>query len=202
MEKNEMSREQLIARIEVLEGQIVELKEAEDRNNMVEMALRESEERFRIFFNAAPIGLCITSVQGDILNANQAMQDILGYPLEELKTINISEFYFEPVERQRLLNILYDLKNVRDFEAKLKQKDGLVWTVLINADCIDIEKQKVFLTSIHDITRFKQVQEVLRESEERYQQLFDIAPVGITVTDYQGNVTASNKSVQDLLGYT
>jgi len=202
MEKNEMSREQLIARIEVLEGQIVELKEAEDRSNMVEMALRESEERFRIFFNAAPIGLCITSVQGDILSANQAMQDILGYPLEELKTINISEFYFEPVERQRLLNMLYDSKHVRDFEAKLKQKDGLIWTVLINADCVDIDNQKVFLTSIHDITRFKQVQEVLRESEERYQQLFDIAPVGITVTDYQGNVTASNKSVQDLLGYT
>src|SRR5450830_1015257 len=163
MEKNEMSREQLIARIEVLEGQIVELKEAEDRNNMVEMALRESEERFRIFFNAAPIGLCITSIQGDILNANQAMQDILGYPLEELKTINISEFYFEPVERQRLLNILYDLKHVRDFEAKLKQKDGLIWTVLINADCVDIDNQKVFLTSIHDITNLKQAQEEFRK---------------------------------------
>jgi len=202
MEIQEITREQLIAQIDVLEGQVIELKEAEARNKMVEMALRESEERFRIFFNAAPIGLCITSIQGDILSANQDMQDILGCTLEELKTINISEFYFEPVERQRLLNILYDSNHVRDFEAKLKQKDGSIWTVLINADCIDLHNQKVFLASIHDITRFKQVQAVLRESEDRYQLLFDIAPVGITVTDYQGNLTASNKSIQDLLGYT
>jgi len=202
MEKNEMSREQLIARIEVLEGQIVELKEAEDRNNMVEMALRESEERFRIFFNAAPIGLCITSVQGDILNANQAMQDILGYPLEELKTINISEFYFEPVERQRLLNMLYDSKHVRDFEAKLKQKDGLIWTVLIKADCVDIDNQKVFLTSIHDITNLKQAQEEFRKERDFTNAILDTVASLVMVLDREGLITRFNRACEKATSYS
>ena len=202
MEKNEMSREQLIARIEVLEGQIVELKEAEDRNNMVEMALRESEERFRIFFNAAPIGLCITSIQGDILNANQAMQDILGYPLEELKTINISEFYFEPVERQRLLNMLYDSKHVRDFEAKLKQKDGLIWTVLIKADCVDIDNQKVFLTSIHDITNLKQAQEEFRKERDFTNAILDTVASLVMVLDREGLITRFNRACEKATSYS
>jgi len=72
----------------------------------------------------------------------------------------------------------------------------------MNSDYIELDNQKVLLTSIHDITRFKQVQEDLRESAERYHLLFSNAPVGITVTDFRGGIPASNQAIHELLGYT
>jgi diguanylate cyclase (GGDEF)-like protein/PAS domain S-box-containing protein len=84
----------------------------------------------------------------------------------------------------------------------MKHKDGTILTVLMNSDYIELDAQKVLLTSVHDITRFKQVQEDLMESAERYHLLFSNAPVGITVTDFRGGISASNQAIHELLGYT
>lgn len=202
MEIHNITREQLIIQIAVLEGQVRELRESQTRQLEVETALRTSAERFSNLFYSAPVGLSISNTQGDVLNANKVMEDLLGYSLEELRTMNMLDLYFEPTERQRLLNMLYESEFVRDFETRLKHKDGTIWTVLLNADYIDLDDQKVLLTSISDITKFKRLQEDLRESEERYRALYDIAPVGITVTDFSGGMGASNKAIQELLGYT
>ena len=201
MNIQDMTREQLITRIDNLNRQVIELKEAEEQHKKEEVALRASDE-FRFFFNTAPIGLGITNAHGDVLNANKTILDLLGYTLEEFKTMNILDLYADPGERQRLLDILYESDHVRDFETKLKHKDGTIFTVLINSDYIDLDNTKALLTSIHDITRFKKIQEDLRESEERYHLLFSNAPVGITVTDHQGSLVASNEAIQELLGYT
>jgi diguanylate cyclase (GGDEF)-like protein/PAS domain S-box-containing protein len=202
MKTPEMTREQLIAQIDDLNGQIIELKEAEDRHKKMEEDLRASDERFQFFFNTAPIGLSISNAQGDIINANKTIQDLLGYKMEELKTMKFMDFYADPSERQRLLTILYESYHVRDFETKFKHRDGTFCTVLMNSDYINLDNSKVLLTSIHDITRVKQIQEDLSESEERYHSLFSNAPVGITVTDFQGSLAASNQAIQELLGYT
>lgn len=202
MEMEAKTREQLIAQIKILERQVKEVNEAEAQHTKAEMIREASEERFRLFFNSAPVGLSITTFQGAILNANKVVQDLLGYSLEELIGMNILEVYFEPAERQRLLNMLKESNQIRDFETTFRHKDGAVWTVLLNSDYIDIDNQKVLLTSIYDITRFKQLQADLREFEARYRFLFDIAPVGIIVTDFQGGMSGGNRAIQELLGYT
>ncbi|OGO87187.1 MAG: hypothetical protein A2Y15_07810 [Clostridiales bacterium GWF2_36_10] len=201
METHEMDKEQIIAQIDSFKGQVIELKATETRYKKIKATLRASDEKFRFFFNTAPIGLIISNVQGNILNANKTIQDLLGFTLEESDTMNIIDFYADPGDRQRLLDILYKSNSVCDFEIKLKHRDGTFLTVLINSDYIDLDNVKVLLTSIHDITRFKQVQENLRESEEGYHLLFSNAPVGITVTDFQGNLIANNRAIQELLEY-
>ncbi|MDD5016686.1 MAG: PAS domain S-box protein [Eubacteriales bacterium] len=202
MKTKEMNKEQLIARIDVLNKQITELKAVEAQQRKIEEELRSSDERFRFLFNTAPIGLSISNAQGDILNANRTIQELLGYTMKELRSMNFIDFYTDPDERQRLLDNLIKSNHVRDFETKFKHKDGSIWSVLMNSDYINMGDDKVLLTSIHDITRFKQIQEDLMESEERYHVLFSNAPVGITVTDFRGHFSASNQAIQELLGYT
>jgi diguanylate cyclase (GGDEF)-like protein/PAS domain S-box-containing protein len=201
METNEMTREQLIEQISVLKGQALEFKAARERYKKVESTLRASDKKFRFFFNTAPIGLVISSFQGNIINTNKTIQDLLGYTPEEAKKMNIIDFYVNPGDRQRLLDILHKSNSVSDFETKIKRRDGTFLSVLINSDYIDLDNERVLLTSIHDITQFKQVQHELRESEEGYHLLFSNAPVGITVTDIQGNLIANNQAIQDLLNY-
>lgn len=202
MKIQEMSSEQLIAHIDSLNKQIKNLKSIEKNHEKLEADLKASDDRFRFLFDAAPIGLSISNEHGDILSANKTMRSFLGFTFQELKKMNFIDFYADPHERQRLLDMLLKAGHVRDFETLFKHKDGSVWNVLLNSDYIELDKEKVLLTSMHDITQFKQMQMELKESEERYQVLFSNAPVGITVTDLQGNFTASNQAIQDLLGYT
>lgn len=201
MKTQEMTKEELIAQINILKERAVELKTVEARYKKVETAMRAADEKFSFFFNAAPVGLIISDVQGVILNTNKTVQDLFGYSFEESKTMNIVDFYVNPKDRQRLLNMLYESNNICDFETELRHKDGASLIVSMNADYINLDNQKVLLTSIHDITRFKQAQQGLRESEEGYHLLFSNAPVGITVTDFQGNLIANNKAIRELLNY-
>ena len=202
MDLEKMSKDQLIEKINDLKKQIADLKAMEAGHKKVEAALRMSEENFRFFFNAAPIGLSITNTYGEVLNANKTILDLLGYSLEEYMTVNIMETYADHDERRQLLEMLQESNRVRNYEAKLKHKDGSVFSVLMNSDYIELDGKRVLLTSIHDITLFKKVQEELKESEARYNILFSNAPIGITVTDVRGNLTAANHAIQELLGYT
>ncbi|MHB1316164.1 MAG: PAS domain S-box protein [Christensenellales bacterium] len=202
MNIQDMNNEQLIAHITTLNEQLQNLKEIGNSHIVMEKALKASEERFSFLFNAAPIGLSISNKKGDILSANKTFQGFLGFSMDELKNMNYIDFYTNPNERQRLLDCLNASNHVRDFETLFKHKDGSVWNVLINSDYIELDNEKVILTSLNDITQFKQMQEELKESEERYHVLFSNAPVGITLTDFEGNFSASNQAAQELYGYS
>ncbi|MEA4890501.1 MAG: diguanylate cyclase [Clostridiaceae bacterium] len=201
METQGKTKEQLIAIIDFLNKQILELKSEEARHKKAETALQASDEKFRLLFNIAPIGLIITNKQGDIINFNKTIQDLLGYSLDTSKIMNIIDLYAEPGERQRLLDILYESNRVCNFETIVKHCDGSTRTVIMNSDYLDLDNEKILLTSVHDITQLKKIQEDLLGSEKEYHLLFSNAPVGITVTDFQGGLIADNQAIQELLGY-
>ena len=73
---------------------------------------------------------------------------------------------------------------------------------MLNADFIYIDHEKALLTSILDIGWFEKSQAELRKSESDYHLLFSNAPIGITVTDIEGKLIASNRAILELLGYT
>ena len=54
-----------------------------DRKN-AEQALRESEERFRMLFDHAPDAYILADMQGEIIDCNQATEELAGYGREEL----------------------------------------------------------------------------------------------------------------------
>ncbi|HYN93922.1 MAG TPA: EAL domain-containing protein [Pilimelia sp.] len=56
-----------------------------------ERSARQSEERFRAIFAGAAIGIGISDVHGRILQINQSLVDLLGYPPEELRGLRVSE---------------------------------------------------------------------------------------------------------------
>ena len=190
MEIQEMTKEQLITRLETLNKQLTELKEAGNR--------------FQAFFNASPIGLLVTNAQGDIATVNKTIQELLGYTAEMFKTINISDLYIDPQERQKLLDLLAEGNHVSSFENESTcHRDGTVKTVLLDSDYINIDNEKMLLTSVHDITQFKKAMEELRESEKGYHLLFkQCSRRDYRYKTFQGDLTASNQAIQELLGYS
>ena len=157
---------------------------------------------FGFLSSASSIGLIVTDPDGSIITFNKTIQDLLGIELEKYVHKNVCDFYANPDDRQRLLDTLALSGSVRDFEVAIKHINGSSRTVLANVDSIEYEGKHVLLTSLYDITQFIQRRVSQAEIDDNYRTLFSNAPVGITVTDVQGNLIASNNAIREMLGYT
>jgi diguanylate cyclase (GGDEF)-like protein/PAS domain S-box-containing protein len=127
----------------------------------VEEALRESEEKYRSVFEASPVGIGIADLEGSVLTSNQSMLELTGNTLEELQATKLGITYADLDERKRLLKALQKNGRVRDWEARLKRKDGTVYCALLNVDQLELRGRKILLTTARDITERKRTEEQL-----------------------------------------
>lgn len=90
-----------------------------------EQALKRSEERYRDLVENAPVGIYVTTVQGDILYANRALAVMYGYSsVKEMMASNSTRHYRNPEERNAFLNQLRQGGAGRAFEVKRLTRDG------------------------------------------------------------------------------
>ena len=197
----EKERAEYLEKIDTLIEKNEKLEAALTRHEHVRTVIAESSEGLTLF-NTVPVGISIANAKGEAIKANDTVLKLLGYTPEEKETVNLFDIYVNAEERSALIEELKATGSVRNFETALRRKDGQVIRALISSDYITLNDEKVLLTSVQDITRFKREQEHLRETELQYHMLFSNAPVGITVTDFAGKILASNNAIQDLLGYT
>ncbi len=182
--------------IESLEKEIIE-------RQRTEAALQESEEKYRTLFEGSKDAVYITSREGKIINLNQAYIDLFGYSVEDLKIINASETYVNPVDRDRFRQEIEQKGFVRNFEVKLRKKDRteidclLTSTVRRANDGSTLGYQGV----IHDITERKEAEEALRESEERSRSLIETSPDVIVLIDFSGKIIVVNGVALTTYGY-
>jgi diguanylate cyclase (GGDEF)-like protein/PAS domain S-box-containing protein len=128
--------------------------------------LREAEERFRLAFDHAPIGIALVSLDGGFTRVNQALCDLLGYEASELiaKT-------FQEITHPEDLDI--DLENVRqvvagdlrsyEMEKRYFHRDGhIVWVLLSVSLVRDSDGEPLyFISQIQDISERKQLEQRL-----------------------------------------
>lgn len=84
-----------------------------------------------------PIGLYRSTPDGRILEANQALVKILGYPdLETFLAIDAGDLYVDPADRRRWMTHMERDGLVRDFQMQLRRYDGTVIWVQDNARAV------------------------------------------------------------------
>ena len=105
---------------------ITERKRAEE-------ALQRSEAELTDFFENAAIGLHWLGPDGMILRVNQAELDMLGYTREEYVGHNIAEFHVEKDLIEDILARLIAGEVVRDYDGRMRCKDGAIKYVRINS---------------------------------------------------------------------
>jgi PAS domain S-box-containing protein len=96
---------------------------------------REAERRYRELFDNIQEGLFFSTPEGRFIEVNDAMVAMLGYSSrEELLQVDIAtQIYFSPEDRKRHLDAMENDGHLRNFEAKLRRKNGSPIYVLINA---------------------------------------------------------------------
>ncbi len=170
----------------------------------IENALRESEKRYHTLFENSIAAIYLFDAQKNFIDSNQAGLDLLGYSHEELLQLSISDVDAEAEEVEDAHQNLDDGDNLVNLEHRLIRKDGKIITVLNNSKPIfDSSGNVIALQStLLDITKRKQSEKALKESEKKYRDLFEVAQEGIWVLDASSHTTLVNKSIANMLGYT
>jgi len=138
-----------------------------------EQALRRSELNLTEFFNRAPIGLEWLSASGQILRANRAQMDLLGYPPEQYLGRCFSDFCTDPVGTRHLLERLAAREAVNNLRLPRRRQDGTVRLMLVDAQSV-WHGGKFLYSSVfsRDITdRVHLEQEILEISEREHRRI-------------------------------
>lgn len=132
-----------------------------------EEAIRESEARYRILFENAPIGIGVASVEGRLLDFNDAMLQPGGYTREDIGQIaNVSELYYDAEARPALLAKLKLEGQVNSEEVRFRAKDGKPYDISLSLIPINFDSQRSTLAIAEDITQRKRIEEQLRHAQK------------------------------------
>lgn len=148
-----------------------------DRKAMEE-ALSESNQRFRSIFNQAAIGIAQVSLNGEYLQVNQKLCEILGYAERELLGKNFLDFvYNEDVETavKQIKAMRTGEVSTYSFEQRyLNQSRQVVWTNLTVSVVRDVTgKPKYFIQVVQDISDRRKAELALKYSERRYRAIVE-----------------------------
>ena len=132
------------------------------KRKRAEEAVLSSEQRYRLLFERNVAGVGIGSLDGRLLDCNDGWARILGYESrDEVVGRHALEFYFNPADRQPLLDELRE-QAVFSRELQLKRKDGSPVWVLFNAAALNSEHNDTVLQStMIDISEWKRAEEAL-----------------------------------------
>jgi PAS domain S-box-containing protein len=135
-------------------------------------ALRESEEKYRTLFEDSRDAIYISTPAGAFIDVNQATLDLFGYGREEMMRLDSREVYADPADRLGFQRAIEQAGSVRDFEVKLKKKDGTDMDCLIAAT---VQRSKdgsilAYQGIVRDITERKRAERLLAEYSRTLEQ--------------------------------
>lgn len=152
-------------------------------------ALRASEEHYRRLIDILPDAICLISPQGRLISVNSQAVAMLGYE-NPGELLNKSVLDLIPAS-ERIKADISILKNriIRNVEYTMLKKNGEPVQVELSATVTsDKEGQTAGLVCVaRDITKRKQAEQVLRDSEERFRQLADNIREVFWMTDVAKN---------------
>jgi len=191
---------------EELEQRVQELELAESKRKRVEEALRESEKRYQLLTESLVDTVYEFDSKGKFTYVNESGVRMLGYSKDELfKKVQVRDTLSEEDQARSREDIgeIFKGKTIV-VERTFIRKDGTAFIGEIHSGPIYKGKNVVGVRGIlRDITERKQAEEALRESEEKYQDLYENAPdMFASVCAKTATILDCNQTLTNALGYT
>jgi len=175
-----------------------ELKQAKE-------TLRKSEEKFRGIAERNFDAIALLDADGRFTYVSPALEKVTGFRSKELLATHFQNYLLQsdlPKAFEAFSRITRG-ENDEGMEVRLRRKDGTIITVESNCSPIFEDGKLVGDQAIfRDITKRKEAEESLRESEQRFRCLVEDAGAGVGIIDLKGRFTYVNKTLADSLGYS
>ena len=174
-----------------------------DRKNAEDL-LKESEEHYRVLFEDSRDAIIITDGEGRIIDANKAAFNLLGYSKKEMFGQNMGTHYVDNSQLKALRQRMENYGFVKDFEVRLRKKDGT------EIDCLSTANERRDAQGrllrrqgiIRDITRQKKMVEQLNHQILRNQLILQNAIDGFLILNSEGHILEANSAAASILGYS
>jgi PAS domain S-box-containing protein len=170
-----------------------------------ELALEDSEVRFRSYFEQSLVGAAVTSPQKGWIDVNQATCDLLGYSSDELKRFTWADLThpddlaadFAQFDRA----IAGEIDGYR-LEKRFIRKDGAVVSVDLSVHCQRTPEGELdyFLTLLSDVTDRKRLADELDDERQRYKLLVEKSSDAFFLSQPDGAILSANPAACVMFG--
>lgn len=174
---------------------------------IAEKALAESEEKFRLTFQAAPVAISVTKLDtGEFIDVNESFVKLIGRESrDELigKTSKEIDMWVEDGDREKMIKILEEGKySVSGFEGVIKNQAGDIKNVIYSLELIEIAGETCLLAAQIDDTERKRAKNELKISEERLSLALEAANDGMFDHDLENDVMYFSPRWFTMLGFS
>ena len=147
--------------------------------------------------------LATINSQGMISDVNIATERVTGYPRDKLIGTDFCDYFTDPTKAKAVYEQVFREETVRDYELEILHKDGRTTPVLYNASVYRNEAGKVVgvFAAARDITERRYMEQILRESEERYRTAIESASDGVALMRGDQHIYV-NKRFSEMFGYS
>jgi PAS domain S-box-containing protein len=169
-------------------------------------ALATGEERSRVTFESAPVGIAHVGPDGRRLSVNEALCRILGYPASELSTKTILDVTHPDdiaSSAARFEQVLSGKIDHYDADKRYLSRGGATVWARLTVNCVRKRDGSMdyLVTVVEDISARKRAEAELADSEKRFRATFENVAVGITHVAPDGRFLRFNKALSRLLGW-
>ncbi|WP_292934750.1 PAS domain S-box protein [Noviherbaspirillum sp.] len=167
---------------------------------------QEIQKRFRLAFERAPIGMLVRGADARALQANKALQDMLGYSVDELTQMDIDTLIHED-DRSLGTALNRELFSGRrdsyQIEKRFRHKDGHELWCKVDASLVrdSLGHPYFSVNMVEDITDRKHFDEAIKRSVSRYELILNAARWGVVGIEASRTIAFANPSANGMLGW-
>ena len=145
----------------------------------------------------------VHDLNGKIVDCNRMACESLGYTPEELLSLSVGDIEEDfPSGRMRRLWEQMEPGVPLEIESVQRRKDGSTFPVEVRVGLMEQAGNRLMFAVVRDITKRKEDGKALRESEERFRQLFENSSDAFFIHDRRGKILDCNTEACQALGYT
>ncbi len=151
------------------ERKLAEEELAATQQKLFQAQKMEAEQRFLKAFKSSPVSQTIKTLEGQVyLDVNKGFEQLTGYRREQVigRTPQDLNLWFKPESHARMMQMLQEEGEVRDFEFDLRTRSGKIRVVLLSAVVVMLNDEPCMLASAVDITERKQAEERLHMAQK------------------------------------
>jgi PAS domain S-box-containing protein len=173
----------------------------------VEDQLRLSQQRFSSAFSTAPQGMALVSLQGQWLEVNEVLCEMLGYSREQLLRSDFQQITHPDdleADLQNIEELLAGEISAYQMEKRYLDSQGRIIWVLLSVSLVrDADDQPVhFVVQIQDFNERIAAEMAIREREDYLRTLLDNVLDAIITIDQQGYIETFNHAAERIFGYS
>ena len=168
--------------------------------------LRESEERFRLTIDEAPIGMALVALDGHYVRVNRVLCEITGYSADELTKLGFQDItHPDDVGTDVALSTQLARGEIPRYQLEKRyiRKDGSIVDVMVGGSILrGPDGAPLYqIAQVEDISDRKRADRALRLSEAKFSGIVSIAADAIISVDHRQRIIIFNEGAERIFGY-